>query len=215
MIQILRTISRIYFLVLILLLIGLPLSTNAARPFSQSAQSNDPLTLRQIEDSIKNRTPDNAISIAIHKRKVAFPVDVQTIERLRGLGAGVKTIQALQEISKSQAGGPQCDKIHGEVTILVANFTSLDNQNAAITEILLGKLRNATKEFPEIKVQALGETITMQQGSDYAQKVGKDNKAAIVIWGWYKKSSTDVAVNVNFEPLLKPRNLDLLHEDKT
>jgi hypothetical protein len=54
------------------------------------------LKLSQIEDLIKIKTPDNAIATDIRERGIDFRPDASILDNLRALGAGVKTITALQ-----------------------------------------------------------------------------------------------------------------------
>ncbi len=89
------------------------------------------------------------------------------------------------------------------ILLLVANFDGPNQQNYQVTETLLRNLRNATKDYTDVKVQALNQTITEQQGSDVARAEGEQRKAAIVIWGDYGVTPTDVQISVHYE-LLKP-----------
>ncbi|MFK8185858.1 MAG: tetratricopeptide repeat protein [Phormidesmis sp.] len=93
------------------------------------------------------------------------------------------------------------------VTILVADFEGPDPQNYRITETILTKLRESTAEYSDVKVIALKETITEQSGSELAIDEGEKRKAAIVIWGWYGKTTDTGLVSVNFEVLQRPESL--------
>jgi len=89
------------------------------------------------------------------------------------------------------------------VLLLVADFDGSNQQNYQVTETLLRNLRNATEAYTDVKVQALNQTITEQQGSDAARAAGEQKKATIVIWGEYGVTPTDVQLSVHYE-LLKP-----------
>ncbi|MBI2485732.1 MAG: tetratricopeptide repeat protein, partial [Deltaproteobacteria bacterium] len=98
-----------------------------------------------------------------------------------------------------------------KILILVADFEGPDPQNYRVTETIVEQLRGATKEYNDVKVQALGEPITAQEDNDVARARGKDKKASIVLWGWYEKAF----VTLHFEVLQKPKNLQLYKEKQT
>ena len=98
------------------------------------------------------------------------------------------------------------------VTILVADFEGPDPKNYRVTETILTKLRDATADYPDVKIVALGAAVTEQAGSEMAQAKGKDRKAAMVIWGWYGKTADAAPISVNFEVLRPPENLPEFRE---
>lgn len=89
------------------------------------------------------------------------------------------------------------------VLLLIADFDGVEQQNYQVTENILRNLRNDTEPYADVKVQALSQTITEQQGSKFARDVGEWRKASIVIWGSYGVTSTNVQDSVHFE-VLKP-----------
>jgi tetratricopeptide (TPR) repeat protein len=95
-----------------------------------------------------------------------------------------------------------------KITILVANFEGPD-QTYGVTEKIIEQLREEVKQFPDIQIQALGRPITAQEGSDAARIVGKEHKANIVLWGWYRKTQENVFITIHFEALQGPRYLPL------
>ena len=89
-----------------------------------------------------------------------------------------------------------------DVIILVAEFDEKADQNFGVTERILNRLRDATEDYSDVKVEALNKTITEQAGgSDAALAIGKKSKASIVIWGWYTKTEEAVQISANFEVL--------------
>lgn len=94
-----------------------------------------------------------------------------------------------------------------EVVILIAEFDGPEGQNYRVTETILSQLRDVTEEYPDVRVEALQEPVTAQMGSDAARELGENRKASIMIWGWYGKTDTDVAISVNFEVLQSPEYL--------
>jgi tetratricopeptide (TPR) repeat protein len=98
------------------------------------------------------------------------------------------------------------------ILLLVANFDGPNQQNYQVTETLLRNLRSATEAYTDVKVQALNQTITEQQGSDFARANGEQRKAAIVIWGEYGVTPTDVQISVHYELLKPPEDFPKLGE---
>ncbi len=64
----------------------------------QSVHDQRPLSLLQIEQLIRNRTPDNAIAVQIRKRGVEFQLNDRVLDRLQKEGAGPRTIHALKTV---------------------------------------------------------------------------------------------------------------------
>ena len=87
-----------------------------------------------------------------------------------------------------------------EVVILVAEFDGKEPQTYRVTDTILRRLKDVTKEYEDVRVEALDKVIREQEGSEAARAIGAKQKAAIVIWGWY--GTTNVApISVNFEVL--------------
>jgi tetratricopeptide (TPR) repeat protein len=204
---------------------SLALSAGNSLGARQQSQDKDPLSLSQIEALLQgraqgegalrtNRTLDTVIAGEIQERGVAFRVDENILERLRKLGAGIKTIQALR--LKVRAEKPVDAAISSEkITILVADFKSLNEQNYGVTEILIQQLRDATKDYSDVEVEALNSPITAQQGSAAAVAKGKEHGASIVLWGWYTVTREKLLVDVHCPFIQKPKNLALLKEGQT
>ncbi|NET57562.1 MAG: tetratricopeptide repeat protein, partial [Symploca sp. SIO2E6] len=94
-----------------------------------------------------------------------------------------------------------------QVVVLVADFKNLQSENRGVTEDILNQLKEALGKYQDVKVQALHETITSQEGSEVARAKGKKHHADIVLWGWYGESKQKVKVTVKFEVLEKLRYL--------
>jgi tetratricopeptide (TPR) repeat protein len=92
------------------------------------------------------------------------------------------------------------------VLLLVADFDGVEQQNYQVTENILRNLRKATESYADVRVQALNQPITEQQGSEVARTAGKQRKASIVIWGDYGVTPTNVQISVHFEVLKPPKN---------
>jgi tetratricopeptide (TPR) repeat protein len=167
----------------------------------QIQQQARPMSLNQIQDLIRNSTPDAAIAIEIQRRGIDFQLDSKIVDDLRKLGAGAKTIGSLETNLKVSLESEQpCQSNAGKIVVLVANFKSIDDtENNAVTELILDQLREATREYQDIDIQAMNESITAQQGRDFALAKGREKKATIVLWGWYKRSRDKLILTAHFE----------------
>jgi tetratricopeptide (TPR) repeat protein len=186
--------------------------TVLAITLSSSIQQDARITLSQIEDLIIHGTPDSAIAIEIQQRRLAFRLNANLLARLKSLNAGPKTIQALQaflpkpRITRTEIHEPPDPN---KVTILVADFKSLSERNFGVTEKVLQRLRAETHEYSDINVEALGQSVSEQQGSKLAREIGQQRKASIVLWGYYNATPEAVDISVYFEVLRKPKYLYL------
>jgi len=99
--------------------------------------------------------------------------------------------------------------------VLVANFDGPEPQKYRVTETILDQLRDAIGKYQDIKVQALGKTVTAIHGNDLAEEIGKQKKASIVLWGWYALSAEKALINVHFKVLEKPKYLSSIREKQT
>ena len=149
-------------------------------------------------------------------RPVKKPLYPEWVRRLAFYG--IFAIPILTTISL--AGWEIYQNLPSDKTIiLIADFDGPDSKNYGVTEIIIEKLRDvtraSTKKHNDVEVHGLGETITAQQGSDFARKKGKERKASIVLWGWYRKTEKEVYVTAHFEILRSPRYLPLRQEKET
>ncbi|NEQ71547.1 MAG: tetratricopeptide repeat protein [Symploca sp. SIO2D2] len=94
-----------------------------------------------------------------------------------------------------------------QVVVLVANFKNLQPEKRGVEEEIIRQLGDALAKYDDVKVQALKEEITAQEGSKVARAKGKKHHADIVLWGWYEESKTNVKVTLKFEVLEKLRYL--------
>ena len=204
------------------LLIAVSLSLNCSLAFSRTttfysnntttAQQDSPLTLAQVQALLKNRTPDSAVAIEIRRRGIDFTPSAPILEQLRKLGAGGKTLKALEETIASTKR-PQSQQ--NKFVILVADFKSLDDKNYGVTESLIERLREATEEYPDTEIKALNAPITAQEGDAPALAIAKEHGANMVLWGWYAKNRESLMLNLHCQLPHSPPNLILLKEKQT
>ncbi|NES23099.1 MAG: tetratricopeptide repeat protein, partial [Symploca sp. SIO3E6] len=90
-----------------------------------------------------------------------------------------------------------------QIVVLVADFKNLQSEDRGVEESIIDQLGNALAEYDDVKLQALKEEITAQEGSKVARAKGKKHHADIVLWGWYEESKTNIKVTVKFEVLEK------------
>ncbi len=85
--------------------------------------------------------------------------------------------------------------------ILVADIKGPNSDNYRISDLILKELRKEVKSSDFIKIKFLNEEINEKQGSEYANKIGEKEKAAIVIWGWYGITNNKGYIRIKFEDL--------------
>lgn len=102
-----------------------------------------------------------------------------------------------------------------KLIILVADFRRRDQKNYGVTETIINRLRNETKDYSDVQILSLGEHISIEDGSDVAFAKGKERDASIVMWGWYSTADEEVLISVNFEILNRPDGIDFSRENET
>jgi len=86
--------------------------------------------------------------------------------------------------------------------ILVADFGDTNEEKQyGITNSLLERLRDVLSNYPGVEVASLGKAITEQDGDQVAREDGIDNKADVVIWGWYAANKVGAYTTIHFELL--------------
>lgn len=89
-----------------------------------------------------------------------------------------------------------------EAIILVAKFDGYEN--ALARKYLIEELENITQDIPEIKIKPSDQVIEIEkQGVREAKKLGKTNKATLVIWGAGEKQDQEDLFDIRFT-VLKP-----------
>jgi tetratricopeptide (TPR) repeat protein len=86
------------------------------------------------------------------------------------------------------------------VIVLVAEFSPEASpgvpKDRAITQGILDQLDQLREDEPRMKVKSLGEVVL---DKETARKWGGEEKATIVIWGWYAKTATHIDLRSHFE----------------
>jgi tetratricopeptide (TPR) repeat protein len=197
---------KAFFILAMVFIVGTDLlASTPSLALSQDPQNQQqlrPLTLSQVEDLISS-TPDANVAVKIQQRGIAFQLNSKVLDDLRKLGAGPKTMQSLNtKLQTALEKEDPCQSID-RIVILVANFKSLDDKesDAAFAETILDQLREATRKYREIEIQALNESISPQEGREIAIAKGRDKRATIVLWGWYKKVRGKVSLTTHFDPV--------------
>ncbi|HUU01293.1 MAG TPA: tetratricopeptide repeat protein [Myxococcota bacterium] len=94
-----------------------------------------------------------------------------------------------------------------KVIVLVSSIDGPKQNNYRVTENVLSRLHIATNQFKDMEVEFLDETISEKEGSVVAREKGMQQKASIVIWGWYGVSREMVKLSVYLEFLLELRHM--------
>ncbi len=88
-----------------------------------------------------------------------------------------------------------------EVVILIANFDGPDSQKYGVTQFLVEKIDEGISNINKAHTRTLSETITATQGITHATRVGRDEKADIIVWGWYVVTESGINVTYHIEIL--------------
>jgi tetratricopeptide (TPR) repeat protein len=110
---------------------------------------------------------------------------------------------------------PPPETLTGKLIILVADFEGPDPQNYRVTDVIYSNLVRATRKYPEVEIKRLKDTISAAQGSEVAREKGRNEKAQIVIWGWYGKPKLKMIVDAHFEVLQNSIPLPFHQSDET
>lgn len=97
----------------------------------------------------------------------------------------------------------QIQHIEEQIVILVAKVDGPNQTNFRVTEKLLSELRKSFDDFDEILIIPLDYSISEQQGNKEAKRLGVQNRADLVIWGWYGTTESNVLVTINIENLVE------------
>jgi tetratricopeptide (TPR) repeat protein len=92
---------------------------------------------------------------------------------------------------------------------MVADFDGPDPKSFRVSEIIVEKIRLATRPYSDIEVRTLDRAITAQQGSPEAAKIARENSADLLLWGWYGSSADTAVATVHFE-IMNPREMSRL-----
>ena len=93
---------------------------------------------------------------------------------------------------------------NNNMVILIAQFDGPGGQSNRVTETILRQLREATENYEDVEIIALGQAVTEQAGSAEARRIAEKKKADIMIWGWYGQTADKVPISANFEVLEPP-----------
>lgn len=88
--------------------------------------------------------------------------------------------------------------------IVVAKFDGPESYG--VNNFIVDNLRESIKGYEDLKLKvvSVNEIITAQQGSEYAQTLGKSLNARTVIWGWFTASNESVYVTTHIEMIDVP-----------
>ncbi len=92
-----------------------------------------------------------------------------------------------------------------DVLILIANFDGPDADRYRVTETVTARLKDALEDYDDVRVESLDRSITEAEGSEFARSLGHENKATIVLWGWYGLTEEAVPLSVHFELLFSEK----------
>jgi tetratricopeptide (TPR) repeat protein len=86
-----------------------------------------------------------------------------------------------------------------KITVLITKFEGPEPSKYRISDIIISEVKKKIQDSDKIRIISLNKEIREDQGIEYAQKLSKEYKAAIVIWGWYGTSNNMGILNIRFE----------------
>lgn len=88
--------------------------------------------------------------------------------------------------------------------IVVAKFDGPESYG--VNNFIVDELKTTIKEYKDINLEVIAadEIITVQQGSEYAQNLGRKLNAKTIIWGWFTVSGESVYVTTHIEMIDVP-----------
>jgi tetratricopeptide (TPR) repeat protein len=113
-----------------------------------------------------------AILIQLFRKKNPYAIPLLVVTILGGVAGGIgwRSYNQTQE-----------DK----VIVLVAQFDGPEEKYGLHNQVM-EDLRQSTKGYNDTVIIAGNEVVTAGQGSEYARELGKNVKADLVIWAWYR-----------------------------
>ncbi len=96
-----------------------------------------------------------------------------------------------------------------KTVILVADFDGIDESKYRFTDQILRTLRSQARQYPDIVIKPLNQSITERGGSEEARRIGKKKRADAVIWGYYSVTNSRAQVVSKFDVLEPAANSPL------
>ena len=119
-----------------------------------------------IRSAIQLKNPDKEVALTLRKMKMSERLDLNTIETLRGEGAGPRTVEALKELAAASASlspaKPPAPK-------------PLDNPMPPPSSEEQAKLLSEVKEYGINYSRTLPDFICLEQTRRYVDTTGKDS----------------------------------------
>lgn len=98
-----------------------------------------------------------------------------------------------------------------KILVLIATFDGPDQENYRVTETILSNIKLALDNYDDVEIRPLGRVITEGDGSTLAREIGAQEKATILIWGWYGVTKEIVPLSVHVEFFLPSNAQRLFH----
>lgn len=107
-----------------------------------------------------------------------------------------------------------------KTTVLIAKFQSIGGQDRAVTDDLISQLRAITNGYGDVEIRGINESITEQEGSQFAREMCKEYGGDILLWGWYSVADESVKLIAYFEMLEPPKAVEIknrreVHSERT
>jgi tetratricopeptide (TPR) repeat protein len=162
---------------------------------------NGPLNLQKIQKIIEGKTPDTILASCLDRWGIDFQPTLEFLQELKLRGGYPKTLAMFN----SRIAAPlKVEKNSNEsskklVKVLVANFDNQSGPDRSLRDAIIAKLDQAIRNYPDVEVKSIRQQISVSDGRSVARKLGEENNADLVLWGWYFTNGTSAMISVNLE----------------
>ena len=100
-------------------------------------------------------------------------------------------------------------ELAAKVVVLITKFKGREPENYQVTDDLLADLKLSVAGYEDTIIKTVPIEVTEDQGSAFAQALGRRYRARLVLWGRYSFSNQEERIIVNVENLSGTRSVNL------
>ncbi|HEV7646119.1 MAG TPA: tetratricopeptide repeat protein [Pyrinomonadaceae bacterium] len=152
---------------------------------------------------------DRTVAACIEKWGIDFDPPAEWLATLKqAYPQSFAILSEKKSALSKKANAGQSDK--KTIKVLVANFDSSTGENRMVREAILGQLKQAVKNYPDIEIIPVPVKIGPEDDKIAVKRLGEKFGADFVLWGWYSTSKVGALISVNFEVVSQIPVLDTI-----